>query len=503
MKSFATFFSFFSYIDLFQQSPSFKINGKPRISLNFGRFLSALILTFVFYNAFQSDLVNKTNPNVLQQVLQLSERPSINLKNEHFSLAFGVADDYSIFPLDPSIFSFTVTQITLSNLQVIEEKEIQFEKCEETHFSQFPKDYTSLGLNNMSCLPKDNNVTLKGYWDEDELQYLSISMFACKNNTNNSICQSEESINEFFRLKYFEIYLIQNNFDMKNYDNPVSSKISYYVGIERGTRTQISNFVKRTRVSSDKNIIFSNFDEMNTYVYEEGNTIFQQSQDQLLSFEFYSSNNIIVFQRSYQKLYDLMASLGGIISPLMIISSLIVGFINDWYISELILMRMYNVKKVNNWQIKTNLKKGVENHTNEKSPSFKKKERSFLNLSICEKIKFIMKPKRFFNEKEKTYQSLLKKAENKLDLFEMLLKLEQIHKIKYILFDEDQNQIFNAFSKKCFNISSTKLKKKKNQYAFDFGKKDMNEIKGHVSNITEKKRESNIDKKLLGMIKYK
>ena len=504
--------SFLNYIDLFQQSPSFRINGKPRISLIFGRFFSVLILFFVFYNAFQSDLVNKTNPTVLQQVLQIAERPSINLKNEKFSIAFGVVDDYSNFQIDLSIFSFTVTDIRVVNSQLVEENEVVFEKCEEAHFPQFPEKYQSLALYNMSCLSNDNNITLKGYWDEEEIKYLSISMFACKNNTNNSICQSEESINEFFHLKYFEVYLIQNNFDMKNYDNPLSSKISaYYIGIEPGKRAQVSNFVKRTRILSDKNIIFSNFDEINTYVYEQGETILQKSQDQLLSFEFYSSDNINVFQRNYQKLYDLMASLGGIISPLMIICSFVVAFINDWYINELILMRLYNVNEEKNQQI-TQIKPSTEKKrnilkSNKKRLFTERKENNFLYLTLYEKIKFMMKPRRFFNKKEKAYQTLLKKAEHKMDLFEILLKIEQIQKIKYILFDEDQKKIFDAFSKKCLSLSSSNRKVKKNQYAYDMSQKQKskNEINKYVTNMEKRRGEKidKIDERLLKMIEYK
>lgn len=498
-----TLFSILSYIDLFQKSPCLKINGKPRNSLMLGRFFSALILSFVFYNAFQSDMVNKNNPIVLQQSLQLTKRPKINLKDEKFSLAFGVVDDYSNFPIDPSIFSLTVIDIRLMNSEVMEENEVAFEKCEEAHFVEFKESYQSLGLFNMSCLPKDNNLTLKGYWDEDEIQYLSISMSICKNNTSNSICQSQENIDEFFHHKYFEIYLIQNNFDMKNYENPLSSKISaYYVGIELGRRTQISNFVKKSKILSSKNIIFSNFDETNTYVYEQGETIFQNSDDQLLSFEFYSSDNLLIYQRSYQKLYDLMASLGGIISPLMILCSLIVGFFNDWYINDLILTRLYNVNGLNNLKKKRtipNMKSKVQ--IKKKKLFTQRKEKDFLNFSIWERVKFIMKPNIFFNQKEKKYQSLLKKADNKLDLFEILLKLEQISKMKYILFNDDQRKIFDFFSKKCVSLSSTKVNK--NQYTFDLAQPRQDEIKKYISNITEKRKESKIDKKLMEMIKLK
>lgn len=454
-------------------------------------------------------MVNKNNPKVLQQTLQLSERFPINLKNEKFSLAFGVTDDFAIFPLDPSIFSFAVKDIRLSNMQITEENDVAFEKCEENHFPGFSENFQSLGLFNLSCLSNNNNVSLKGYWDENEIQYLSISLFICKNNTKNSICQSQVSINEFFQLKYFEIYLIQNNFDMNDYDSPVSSKIStYYFGIELGKRTQVSNYIKKARILSDKNIIFSNYEEINSYVYETDAAIYQKSENQLFTLELYSSGNILVFQRNYQKLYDLIASLGGILNPLMIICSFIVSFISDWSINEMILMKLYSVKDLKNKkikQIKANLKMKERklSNNNEKKLFTQANEQNFFYFTLYEKIKFMIKPKCFFNKREKNYESLLKKSEKKLDLFEILLKIDRIHRFKYILFNENQKKILDALSKKCLSFSSSDRKLRKKKYVFDLSHKHKEEITRYISNITETKTESKIDKRLLEMIELK
>ena len=99
-------FSFLSFIDLFQQNVSLKLNNRFRVSISLGKILSVGIIIFLLYNFFNSDMLTKRNPNILYQSTELTNRPLINLSEKDFTLAFALQDSKNVYFEDPSIFSF-------------------------------------------------------------------------------------------------------------------------------------------------------------------------------------------------------------------------------------------------------------------------------------------------------------------------------------------------------------------------------------------------------------
>ena len=113
------------YIDLFQQHITLKIKRRYRVSLFIGRLISFGIIIFLLYNAINSDMIKKTSPIVLQQLLKMDSRPKIELNPTNFFLAFGIADDVLYNPYDPTIYRFEVIQYNYKD-GIYEEKTHEF-----------------------------------------------------------------------------------------------------------------------------------------------------------------------------------------------------------------------------------------------------------------------------------------------------------------------------------------------------------------------------------------
>lgn len=503
MKSyFKSFVSLFKYLDLFQQTVSLKIKKKYRVSLVVGRLLSIGIIIFLIYNAVNSDMVQRINPITLQQNERRTSRPEVNLTSDNFLLVFSVSDDFFYIPPDPTIYYYQLIEYSLIDGVVVSAISHEFEPCNETFFSDFPGAFDNLTFRNMSCLKK-TNFSVKGYWDEKELKYFSVKIFKCVNDTKLSACKSEEEIDEFFKIKYFNTLTIERSFDLTNYENPISSKIkSFFTGLELGRRKTVSNFLKQTKILTDRSAMFNEYDEIWTTVFEQGDIDSQRADDCLIEYILYSSEYLIVFQRRYQKLFELLASLGGILSPLLIIGSVFVKLINEWNVNEIIMNKIYTV----DFKGFPEKKKKTLHFQERKNKTLRKKSfhsRNGLKLSFFEKILFAMKNKKNYTPKEAVYNSYLKKSNIKLDLFEILKKLEEIHRLKYILLSKKQLELFNAFSKQVLFSHNDFLNSALSRYTLDFKNINASQKKRLLEMVEKLKQHqspSEIDKRLLVLI---
>lgn len=483
----------FRYIDLFQQNISLKMKNKYRFSLIIGRFFSLGIIIFILYNAINSDMINKTNPIVLQESLKNGTRPNIELNKDNFLLAFAISDDYSYYPHDPTIFNFALSLTTYKNGNYSYEQ-IDFELCNQSSLTNFNL-VSDLDLLYLFCM-KVPNFTLKGYWDEKEMTFLTIDLKRCINNSESNICKSEKEINEFFKIKYLNFFLNQPHFDIKNYENPVLSSIkTLFTGIEVGKRKDLSNYLKKTKVLTDGQIIYESYNEIETYIFEEGTIDLQISDEYLISFIIYSSDYMLVYDRRYEKLFSLLASLGGILHPLLLIGSFIIKYINDWKINELIMNKIYALD-VASTQISQNKIANIPKNSIIKNS---------LKFSLWEKIKYLLKLKKNFSPKETIYHDYLKKSNEKLDLLQVLQKLEEIERLKLVLLNKKQIAIFDYFSKNVlFNENNFENSKCKIKFTIDAKKRNSQQknkkILENIKQIKQSENPSYIDKNLLRMI---
>lgn len=76
-------------------------------------------------------MISKTNPIILQQSLKANSRPNIHLNSDNFIFAFGISDDYTYYPADPTIFHYEFNLISFEN-GIYSNMIIDFESCDKT-----------------------------------------------------------------------------------------------------------------------------------------------------------------------------------------------------------------------------------------------------------------------------------------------------------------------------------------------------------------------------------
>lgn len=358
------------FLDILKSPTSLQIDGNEKKSTFFSQFFSLGIIGFLFYNIIQSDLVQKTNPIQINQTLEPSFRPQSNLTREMMTLAFALVDgfDNRVYELDPTIFTYTVNNTFITNTpngSIYNRVNMPIERCTSDDLSKFPEKVEELNMKGAFCMSGNWEIELKGYFDEKILNYLQIFLLKCVNSTSSKvICKSPEEIDKFFNYKIFRVYIEQKSIDLNNYTTPIQGKMkTYFGGIEIGKMKVKRLFIRKATVDVDRGWISNQNEKIITYTH--GKTEDDDAFDpyRLFLFLLYASEEEQNFAIRYQKLPDLLAQLGGILSTLIAIFAIFVKIHYQYLLDRNLLSHTYFF--IPDSQNSENQKKNIKLEANE------------------------------------------------------------------------------------------------------------------------------------------
>jgi hypothetical protein len=183
--------SILQFLDQFGEPIEFNIKREYRSKTSFGGILTIvaaiLILAVTFATGFE--LIYKENPEVNIEDQVFMERPQMYLNKHTMPISFCFQDmSQQTYDL-PKYFKFEVLGLKVfsANGTTIA-KNYEYEKCTFDHFPNIPIDYlTKSGIVNYYCL-KDQNITLKGFFDNEYIEFATISLKRCNNETDGYMC---------------------------------------------------------------------------------------------------------------------------------------------------------------------------------------------------------------------------------------------------------------------------------------------------------------------------
>lgn len=506
-------FNALTMVDFFQQNVSLKLEEKNRVSMKIGRVFSFTIVIFLVYNFFSSDMIQKLNPMILQQNLELNNRKEINFSEENFVFSMAIASFNNTIFQDPSIFTFSLLQSNVKNGTIYTNKEKASVSCTADDFKRFPGYFQGQNLNGSTCL-KEKEFSIKGYWDEPELDFFQIEVHACKNSSNNSvICKPQEEIENFFADKYFNIWIEQKFFDFTSFDEPIMKKINnYFRGLEKGQTKIMRLFMTKTSIITDTASAYSDFQTIDSYRHNRIEYDSTFSNEVLFRLVLYSDQTYVVYNRRYQKLFDLLALLGGILNALVLIFGFIVKYFYNLSIIRLIFKKLffiqerpslYNMEKEN--LIRSHFLRSIKKI----SPKMKKSNVNDWRkkgLTLWENIKFF-----FFKfglpdpniKKKILFKEILRLCNRKIDLIEILKKIEEIDKIKLVLFSKEQISLFDSLQKKKIDHNNLKEISEMDKYALnlnDINGEEINNLEKYLREIKQKINPTEMEKRFISII---
>ena len=202
----------FTHLDLFKSNFVLRFRKDVKISTGLGLCFSLAIIVVLAFYASQSDVFYGLAPKVLDSSTGLDIRRTIHFDKKIF--AVGVSDDnINAGIVDPTLFTINVVNYFYNqDTGTGTEDHKTLHLCSEADFPENPHIYISLNLKNNFCI-ENSSFSLKGYWDEPEMDYMSLMLNLCDNETSNGTCQSYEQMASQLKGKVFNLYYYDIVFD--------------------------------------------------------------------------------------------------------------------------------------------------------------------------------------------------------------------------------------------------------------------------------------------------
>lgn len=335
------------HVDIFGSTFTFTIFGQSKHQTRIGGILSICFLALViaFILLFGKDFFFRTNP----QVLSYNEHPIENnktiLTNDSLVLPWTIVDlmgnevkfEGLIYPM---IYYWRYEKDPITNeLYIANRLSLGYDRCNASFFEQ----KFDFNISNYYC-SNLNNVTMGGSLDGDFFDYISIYISYCPNGapfSSQGNCTPldyyERMVGDglMFKIKYPEL-----SFQPNNIDNPMQiSYSSYSVIININLQKDDYLFFHKAKLIDDQTLIFEDRKNVSAYSLVKHSQDFNYFSNNFLETEgtmsdfyfctIYLEKEIMIYHRSYMKLQNLIALIGGFIQLIMICFEVVPLFINN------------------------------------------------------------------------------------------------------------------------------------------------------------------------------
>ena len=183
--------------------------------------------------------------------------------------------------------------------------------------------------------------------------YYGIMIQMCKNSSyNNNSCYPQDIIEKYVTsLDGYLIYFVDNTVNFHDYNNPFKKYLS-----DISSRLSDSSFTSNNinlypmNVRTNKGLLFDNIKETISYKFAQNEKITYNTDDSgmLGSIVFWMPNRVEIYSRSYLKLQDLAASIGGIAKFVLCIAKILNFLYNDYTEIKDFNNEMFSLKRKEN-----------------------------------------------------------------------------------------------------------------------------------------------------------
>ena len=480
---------FYHSIDLFGIQTQFYFDQKRRFHAKCGIFSTFIYTGFILYLfiSFGRDMIDHVNPETsISQIYNPNPTETVISRDEYF-FVFGMQDFNNMHYIDEEIY--TATLFYGNRNQKTKEDEltqIPIERCSVNNMPKNPElakyfANMALSLSDLYCISKDVNkeLVLKGAWDQDEYNFIRLFIAPC--NSSERTCKSDETIHDALKSSNFGYYSVDHLFDLRNFENPAQIiGRDYYIETTDTVKKIIRRFIKSTYILDNIGWFSDSISQKVFYSYDYDRETFEilTQKDYIVDFLVRKTNYETIFSRKYKQIQNVLAEMNGLLHFVFIFLYVIsYPFIKKEY-NDSITNSVYNfeVDDNKNQSIdKDDKKKGIndrnissfksivspvkesegndinmdknKNKENALLSYFFKLKEAPLKLSYYQMIKgfFTSDPELSLKNKQRT--TGISSIFSQLDIKYVLRKFSEIDKLKMILFDEDQYNLFEYLPK--------------------------------------------------------
>ena len=334
-------FELFIYLDLFGTKPRFLIDGYKFQRTYIGAFFSIICCScvFMFFIYFFEKILSHSKPNMVVSNL-IDALPERYYFNDDFVFAISLQfPNYTNF-INESIYLLKIYDVEYEFLEdnsyVFKEKEIPYTLCSNYNFQVLPEYFKGLNLKQLYCA-NFSGFFLEGEYGQKKWRTINFKFTKCKNHNNNNNCLSEEDVDKYLQSGYVDIFMTDQMIVPKNFKNP--TKIygkNVFDSINGNEYMDYWLYLKRLEVKTDKGVIFEQIETKTVLSYDKTSKMkYSLLDDTFLQVILRISINRDVYDRTYMKLQEAAANVGGMVKIIFTIGEMFN------YLTKVILYRNY------------------------------------------------------------------------------------------------------------------------------------------------------------------
>ncbi|CAK70025.1 unnamed protein product (macronuclear) [Paramecium tetraurelia] len=491
------------------------MNQEAQYTTEFGGISSLLIIVIVILFFFSNilDFFAKSQVFTDDETLISSDPQLLELNSDNYMLAVSIEQtNYSQNPF----FNISIEQRdangelkkTITYIQLQECRFDQFDKVFSKQGINFTEQFNTLGLKNWLCPKDDFKILLKGTYSSDQFSFIKLVVKECENSNSqnqswNPICANEQVKQQYlnkegqFKLQLYQINTIINLNKPQNYLTQFLDSDMYFTFVPKKLSRQANIYFRESKIINDNSLLpYKDQTETNAIVrknedFRDLTELGRDADDQYAIIYMRRSQFTQIVYRKFLKLGELLSYLGGVVQIMRLLFGIVIVFCNRQLMLIELSNKLYDFKEIKQKRSEqlsppqitgsipqdTARSKYIEDQLNSPDPDVILDVRN--DVSLCpsttniknaiDKILDESNPIRFsfklflnkltcgFMFKDRN-AILLEKAIDRmnqdLDLHSILYRIQEISKIKKLLFNEQQMILFNFTPKPLISLNS-------------------------------------------------
>lgn len=445
------FFPLIESFDFFGRPVQLYVKKDRFLQSFFGGIISLLIIilsiVFLVYLLLQWNNLDKVK---IVQSTDLKTSYELLAENKYYTFELNCNTYYPKFAMYLNFFNATILSFKdIAQFFTLSAKRtdvfgnsinLETESCKNTREKDFLKKEFPLDKDEeddqayYQCLKNPANVSLTPNQTMKTalIEYIEFSVNTCQNSSkNNNSCASLDEINKYAKYLLLDVWVPKTNYDFRNIKEPRKRAYDiYYYVLDPELSKLISINIVPTHLYKDKGLFFEDYEEGEIYFDIEHfhfDSVTRKITDgnDLFKIDFILSGGEKSYYLVNYKWNDILGNLGGTLNIMLLAGQFFCGFYNYLLIKHLVATYTFSFPKKEDEE---NKKKGLSKFHLLRHFNFFKKQ------TINNKI----------------YSMALDNLHEYLDISKIIKRLQDIDKLKLILFNDYQRELFESIPKPTF-----------------------------------------------------
>jgi len=336
---------FILYMDVFGITPQFNVNGHKHYPSYLGSIITFLLVGVIifFFIMFSLQIFYHTNPNVVY-TSYISEDPEMVQFTDNFILTLGLQFPNYTSYLDETVYQIKAFSVTTfynedSKEYLKTREEINVVQCTNYNFTVLKDYFHALPLDKLYCFDLAK-YEIGGEFNKKIWKVIQIEFYKCENSKeNNYTCKENSEIEDHLKNGYIGGFITDYFILSNNYSHPIQVyKKNIFASFDYKQYVDHWVYFKTKSIKTDVGLIFPDFkEELGLSFEKETETRENQEYTALSSVILRLSTNRDTYQRTYLKLHESIAEIGGFIKACFLVGELLSKFFRDTLYKNFIL----------------------------------------------------------------------------------------------------------------------------------------------------------------------